>query len=66
MATHSSTLAWRIPMDRGAWRTTVHGVTQSQTQLKRPSVLRGNAGLHSTSLAYKKESHLSEFPVSRL
>ena len=46
MATHSSILAWRIPMDRGAWRTTVHGVTQSQTQLKRPSVLRGNAGLH--------------------
>ena len=27
MATHSSILAWRIPMDRGAWRATVHGVT---------------------------------------
>ena len=25
MATHSSILAWRIPMDRGAWQTTVHG-----------------------------------------
>ena len=25
MATHSSTLAWRIPMDRGAWWTRVHG-----------------------------------------
>ena len=25
MATRSSTLAWRIPMDRGAWRATVHG-----------------------------------------
>ena len=25
------------PMDRGAWRATVHGVTQSQTQLKRLS-----------------------------
>ena len=23
MATHSSTLAWRIPMDRGAWRAIV-------------------------------------------
>ena len=33
MATHSSILAWRIPMDRGAWRATVHGVTKSQTQL---------------------------------
>ena len=25
MATHASTLAWRIPMDRGAWRATVQG-----------------------------------------
>ena len=26
-----SILAWRIPMDRGDWRATVHGVTESQT-----------------------------------
>ena len=26
-------LAWRIPMDRGAWRATVYGVTKSRTQL---------------------------------
>ena len=25
MATHSSMLAWRIPMDRGAWWAIVHG-----------------------------------------
>ena len=25
MATHSSMLAWRIPMDRVAWQATVHG-----------------------------------------
>ena len=25
MATHSSVLAWKIPMDRGAWWATVHG-----------------------------------------
>ena len=31
MATRSSILAWRIPMDRGAWRATVHGVTESDT-----------------------------------
>ena len=31
MATHSSMLAWRIPIDRGAWRATVHGVAKSQT-----------------------------------
>ena len=30
MATHSSILAWRIPMDRGAWWATVHGVAKSQ------------------------------------
>ena len=34
MATHSSLLAWRIPMDRGAWRAAVHGVAQSWTRLK--------------------------------
>ena len=33
MATHSSILAWRIPMDRGTWWATVHGVTKSQAQL---------------------------------
>ena len=31
MATHSKILAWRIPMARGAWRATVHGVTKSWT-----------------------------------
>ena len=31
MATHSSILAWKIPMDRGAWWVTVNGVTKSQT-----------------------------------
>jgi len=33
MAIHSSILAWRIPMDRGAWRTTVSGVTKGQIHL---------------------------------
>ena len=33
MATHSSTLAWKNPMDGGAWWATVHGVAKSQTQL---------------------------------
>ena len=27
MITHSSILAWRIPMDREAWQAIVHGVT---------------------------------------
>ena len=33
MATHSSILAWRNSMDRGAWWATVHGVTESRTQM---------------------------------
>ena len=34
LATHSSTLAWRIPMDRGAWWATVHRVAKSQLRLR--------------------------------
>ena len=33
VATHTSILAWRIGMDRGAWRATVHGVAKSRTRL---------------------------------
>ena len=33
MAAHSSILAWRIPMDRGAWWATVHEVAKSWTRL---------------------------------
>ena len=33
MATHSSILALENPMDRGAWRATVHRVTKSRTRL---------------------------------
>ena len=33
MATHSSFLAWQIPMDRGASWPTVHGDTKSRTRL---------------------------------
>ena len=31
MATHSNILAWRIPIVRGAWQATVHGVAKSRT-----------------------------------
>ena len=29
VASHSSVLAWRIPMDGGAWQATAHGVAES-------------------------------------
>ena len=34
MAIHSSILAWRIPVDRGAWQAAVHGVSESDTATK--------------------------------
>ena len=34
MAIRFSILAWRIPMDRGAWQATLHGVAKSQTGLR--------------------------------
>ena len=53
-ATHSSIVAWRIPMDRRAWRATVHGVSKSwtrrlnsfhfQTLQLSPFYRRGNGG----------------------
>ena len=35
MATHSSVLAWRILLDRGAWWATVYGVAKNWTQLSK-------------------------------
>ena len=43
MATHSSVLAWRIPMDRGAWQVTVHGlqrVRHDRSDLARTHITR--------------------------
>ena len=58
MAAHSSTVAWRIPTDRGARRATVYGVAERRPQQKRlsthtpykqglPSWLRGKDRLPS-------------------
>ena len=33
LATHSSILACRTPMDKGAWQATVHGVAKNWTGL---------------------------------
>ena len=34
LATHSSILAWRIPMDGGPWQATVHGVARIKHNLE--------------------------------
>ena len=31
LATHSKILAWRVPIDKGAWRAAVHGVAKIWT-----------------------------------
>ena len=35
MATHSNILAWKDPMDGGAWQATAHRVAKSQTLTER-------------------------------
>ena len=45
-ATHYSILAWRIPMDRGAWQATGHGVAKSRT---RPEQLSTTAQKYTTN-----------------
>ena len=63
MATHSSVLAWRVPMDRGAWQTTVQGVSKSPTQLSdfhfhfSPSETTSVIGFLSTNM-YKEMKYL--------
>ena len=54
-ATHSSILVWRISMDRGTWRATVHGVTSSWTPLKLLNMHAHDILLHpSESLKLKR------------
>ena len=59
MANHSIILAWRIPMDRGAWWTTAHGVAKSRTRLSdftftfHVLVLEKEMATHSNVLAWR-------------
>ena len=39
MTIHSSIPSWRIPLGRGAWEATVHGVTKSRTRLSNQAQL---------------------------
>ena len=56
MATHSSVLAWRIPMDRGASWATVHGVPKNWTQFS-------NSAL--ACVCMHTHTHTSEFMLVR-
>ena len=45
-ATHSSILAWRIPMDRGAWQATAHGGHKESDTTEQLSLSRYERSLH--------------------
>ena len=59
MAPQSSTLAWKNPMDGGAWWAAVHGVTKSRTRLSdftftfSLSCLEKEMATHSSVLAWR-------------
>ena len=51
METHSSILAWRIPMDRGAWQDIARGVAQRRIPLSDRAQHKGGL-LHSLLLIW--------------
>ena len=53
MATHSSILARRIPMDRGAWQAIVYVVTKSQTRLSNSA--------HTEVIQFQKPTYKERF-----
>ena len=59
MAPHSSTLAWKNPMDGGGWWAAVHGVAKSQTPLSNFTftfhfnALEKEMATHSSILAWR-------------
>ena len=51
MATHSSILSWRIPIDRAAWGDTVHGVVRAGSDLAtKPALVSVTPREHGSSL----------------
>ena len=58
MATHSSILAWRILMDRGAWRARVHGIAKSWTRLSTHTHTHTHTHAHTHNLIKFLGEHL--------
>ena len=53
------------PMDRGAWRATVHTGTKSQTQLKRPSLQASGYSyikFYLDNIVYRSFQYLNFYP----
>ena len=60
MATHSSILPWRNPLDREAWGATVQGVTKSQTQLS-TQYIHTHTHTHRSNLLYANYTSIQLF-----
>ena len=66
MATYSRVLAWRFPMDRGAWQDTVYGVAKSPTWLSNwhtHNVFSGEIILYQTTERSQKVFNSESSPL---
>ena len=63
MAIHSSILAWRIPMDRGAWWATVHGAIESDMTERLSTPSTASANTYSTA-SDSHNYHHSTVPIT--
>ena len=62
MTTLSVILAWRIPMVREAWQSTVHGVTKSRTRVSDYAQHRTVALQAPLSMGFSRQEHWSGLP----
>ena len=68
MATQSGILAWEIPVDKGAWQATAHGVAKSQTWSnnfhKHTPQLSGDYIINGLSILYCGFSERNRFEIA--
>ena len=58
MATHSSILTFKNPMDRGTWRVTVHGVARGRAELTNWTHTHAVTGIKWALGSYVKQATL--------
>ena len=54
MATRSSILAWKIPVDGGAWWATVHGIAKRQTRLSQTHDIHRSTVLFHLAMMFRE------------